>query len=1296
MESTREIIMAENVVNNYLNPDGTINTATLDFSSEVETPTSEAPRIQTDVGEFIDVSKVEFPEVKDASTIVEIGTGLSSSLFKTWNESAKLLNDMAPEWIQSDEPTPFTDWVLEQFDIETQTEKVSQNVGQVVLGLLLTRNLAAPAGAGTGFQVGSSMTRGAIIDAVSWGEDDDRIADVLADNGVQNAVIDFLESNPDDSKSMDTLKHVIEGAFIGGAAEATIIAIVKSYQGLRALFNSSGKTHEDLLTTLEQAKQNGGIQPANVTKLFKGVGKEVDVKPFATVTPGKGARGEGFYLTTEKEKAKGYGENIIEVDLDTTVINIATKEDMTPTLISDFKVWAGIEEDIKISEKVPFKSMENALRLSQGSAKAGEKTLSDFLSTKGFGGLSEANDFVVYNGKDLDKIDPAIGKSPERTLNFNRTMIDKDSAKHIDSMITDNPTLRADLELDTVSVQQTMTKAKPIFEKLESPKDKVKYMETIFNNRRGMPTENTVGRLIVHEAWAKLGTNINDLDLVFAKTDDELVKNIDLLVLKTFAKESDAAYAEYITSLWKGTVTATGRGFQSLSMNIPGAGKFDMQTFSRFEDELAVNPIKASEFKRQLSEAMTDEQKIQLIREAKKIHHIQKQAYHKGAAKRVLDTYDSKAVKSLNVAFEVMYAGMLSNPWTHVFNMAGGTFTTLNRYLEHTTAAGVGRVLGTTDRIKANELLALRYGFFKAWGDTGMNAYSALKHYKGGTAEIEDAFEIGLLARESKVESEATRAVSSEYLLQSGKLYDDTGKLIKEVPPSHTVDTIGAVNRGVLHLLSLEDDLFKRINYNSYIGYKAVHNANQKGLLGKEFETFVTEFQKAHELYAAFQSGHVIKSVENKKLIEKYVLPNKAKYYLEGIEEARYATFTNELGETGKKLNEIRGGFAGGVLKIPFPFGRTPTNIVKYIGQRTPVLNALSSTNQKMWAEGGRARDLVIARTGLGLGFISLGWNMGANHIFVGNAPEGQRATLNEAGFKEGSINIHGKSYPVDRADPVIAFMMMGADMQLYWTDMERRGKLNIEGFQEEYKQVMSALVLSISKNSLSDLWFSGANDIFKLVQYGNKDNIAELVAEYSKNRLAQFIPFGGFTGWWNTNPEATEAKTLVEKFQKKWSPHLLRPALDSYGKTQPKEHLLGLEIGTENLSPIRKEMLRLGSSINKIGDKIKFQSTTLELEDPLDVWKLQRIVGSVLDLEGQLNKRIQKADYKASPPGLDWTVPGTKKYMLNQIISQAHQEAKKIFIRENSDKLEELKKEYLKNVKSLGFGTQSLGELGQ
>src|SRR3546814_14986772 len=99
------------------------------------------------------------------------------------------------------------------------------------------------------------------------------------------------------------------------------------------------------------------------------------------------------------------------------------------------------------------------------------------------------------------------------------------------------------------------------------------------------------------------------------------------------------------------------------------------------------------------------------------------------------------------------------------------------------------------------------------------------------------------------------------------------------------------------------------------------------------------------------------------------------------LDYARYVTFQRPLGPVASKLSAMT--TAAPSLKLILPFVRTPTNLIKFAGERSPFAPMMESW-RKDFAAGGARRDLALARVMVGSGLGSAIAELAAQGVIHG------------------------------------------------------------------------------------------------------------------------------------------------------------------------------------------------------------------------------------------------------------------------------------------------------------------------
>lgn len=578
-----------------------------------------------------------------------------------------------------------------------------------------------------------------------------------------------------------------------------------------------------------------------------------------------------------------------------------------------------------------------------------------------------------------------------------------------------------------------------------------------------------------------------------------------------------------------------------------------------------------------------------------------------------------------DMILEIWINGLLSNPTTHVVNSGSNALVAITSIPERFAAATVSTIARTQDGVKYGEVVAQMWGLIHGVRDGWNLSAKALK-----TGEPTDP--------SMKYEARKYNAVSSEninknFLPQSMQMSPD-GHIAK------SVDLFGDwFVRLPTKFLGAEDEFFKTVNYRMELNALAYRTAKNEGLDGADFAARV------------------------KDLIEN---PTE-EIHLGANDFARQNTFTNELGEQGKvvqnAINQIP------AAKIIAPFVRTPTNIVKYVFNRLPPTPFTKTMNADIMA-GGVRRDVALARVGLGSLTMGVITSFAMDGTLTGagpNNPDARRALM-LTGWQPYSIYKNGKYYSYKRTDPIGMFLGMAADV----TDVLRYGD------QKQGTDVALAATMALAKNLQDKTYMQGVAAAVQAME--DPDRYLE---GWLKRTAVSFMPYTSLMGQVEKTKDPTlrVANTLLEKVQARvpgWSEDL-----------PPRRNLWGEPIvlngawGWEMVSPIytsldvndevANEIVAQEVPIRKPVTKVSAGNDAVELT-PEESDRLAVITGKEIKWDGYnlhdfLAWQMKQPSYLNETDGPD----GGKALIIRGIIAEF-----------KADALDQLKDEYPDLVKRI------------
>lgn len=249
----------------------------------------------------------------------------------------------------------------------------------------------------------------------------------------------------------------------------------------------------------------------------------------------------------------------------------------------------------------------------------------------------------------------------------------------------------------------------------------------------------------------------------------------------------------------------------------------------------------------------------------------------------------------------------------------------------------------------------------------------------------------------------------------------------------------GEVLRLPSRLLTAEDELFKAMARKMEIAGLAMRKAQAEGLKGD------ARRQRVAELNAN----------PTPEMLE------------QAADYGRYVTFQRPLGSVGNTgVAFLQKAWP---LKLFVPFVRTPTNLLKFAAERSPVAPALWAWSRDFKA-GGAKRDLAIARWMVGSAAMMMAIDAAQKGLITGGGPSDQKARdlLIADGWQPYSAKIGNRYVSYGRLDPFSTTVGMAAD----YVDL---GQYMTEAEQEK----RAATLMNAALQNLSNkTWLQGMSNL--------------------------------------------------------------------------------------------------------------------------------------------------------------------------------------------------------------------------
>ena len=389
------------------------------------------------------------------------------------------------------------------------------------------------------------------------------------------------------------------------------------------------------------------------------------------------------------------------------------------------------------------------------------------------------------------------------------------------------------------------------------------------------------------------------------------------------------------------------------------------------------------------------------------------------------------AAKSKDMVVEAWINGLLSGPQTHAVNVLSNTLTQMFAIPEHYLAAGFGKLRGDGDKVLFRDVNARAFGMVEGMKDGLFAAGRAFR-----TEEASDFL--------NKIDVNNPQAIPS-VTFRKGKAGKSVSILGNEValPLTGEIKIGGKQIRIPGRMLLAGDEFFKTIAYRAKVNELAMRQAIKEGGTREQIAARIQELKTNP--------------------------PKDIK--LAAVDEGQYLTFTNQLGDTGQSL--VRAANKHIVLKFFTPFIRTPTNIVKFAGHRTPAAPLMPSFRKEIKA-GGSRRDVALARMTMGSAVMATTAYLAAQGLVTGGGPS-PASGLRGAWLQQNqpySIKVGDRWVAYNRVEPLGILLGLSADFT----------EISGEVGEKEAGEIGAALVMSVARNITSKTFLEGLSGLVEAV----------------------------------------------------------------------------------------------------------------------------------------------------------------------------------------------------------------------
>lgn len=526
--------------------------------------------------------------------------------------------------------------------------------------------------------------------------------------------------------------------------------------------------------------------------------------------------------------------------------------------------------------------------------------------------------------------------------------------------------------------------------------------------------------------------------------------------------------------------------------------------------------------------------------------------------------------------------GQLWNPKTHIRNLSSNLLVAFQQAYERGAAAQIGRLLGTPadEAVIPGEAIAYLYGQVSSLKDAFRLA---------GRAIVDDQT-IGVLG---KVDVPLSAISSSSVSRELGHSAAEAAAFAKE-PMGRAIDFIGTATRMPGRMLGAEDQFFKTIAFSAEIRAQALRKAAQEGLSGRALADRVAD-----------------------------LVANPPEWLRQtAVDHALYATFNNEPGRIAQALLQARN-YDGHVnpLFLAVPYIRTPSNILRYMANRTP----LAALSRHWWddiASGGARRDLALARMATGTAVMAAALDYASSGIVTGAGPSSaaEKEALRGTGWQPYSIKIGGKYYSYQGIEPFSTILAFAAGI----AETVKASDLAPEDF-DAFEELIGQAMGIVATNVVDKSYFQGLASAVKAIEDAGRGQEGAFAAFFTR-QVAGLVPLASVGRMVNdlSDPTRREPANMWEGIMSQIP--LMRdrliPARSVWGEPVKPQEVYGAAydamspfyVSRETNSAVDNELVKHNSGVQRIPWKTSFAGAQVNFRDfPQVLDEYRRLAGNEL-----------------------------------------------------------------------------------
>ena len=593
--------------------------------------------------------------------------------------------------------------------------------------------------------------------------------------------------------------------------------------------------------------------------------------------------------------------------------------------------------------------------------------------------------------------------------------------------------------------------------------------------------------------------------------------------------------------------------------------------------------------------------------------------------------------KTTAILSELWINGLLGAPTTHIVNTTSNAIIAIDTLMTH---------------LALSENMA----------DAGYHVLGFFRGILEAPSAFGKAFAKGASNLDRVQKYEIPDAITAEYLN------------IQNPMGAKLVNAIGNFIRLPSRFLGAEDDFFKMISYRMKLQSEAFRAAKQEGLIGRAAADRAEQMMNDVDFWVKVKNtppGEVDNDIiDHLATFNQMYSEQLESLYDTAIGTARTSTFSQPGGARMQSAQSFL--YTNPEARFIVPFLRTPVNLLKYFGNRIPVLNALGNDsyrnvltkwirNKPLTSEELNTVKELTVHSLIGSAFLYSFFTLAQEGKITGMSPTGKDYTQKQEGWRPYSARVVKDDgtieyIPMNRMDPIAMFLGVAADAHVVMTTEDK--------LTTKTDELISAALTSFINNMVDKSYLQGLTTISDAIGSGEQTKVDSWIRSFGSS----FVPNYLASMTREMDPIAREVSSVQDAIKAKipGMSETLPAKIDYRGREMPSRSGWNpFEAGIENTNdPLTRAVRESGVNFEKLPKALP--GSNIELSPEQYEFLSRRVGENFNNIASSVVNSSSWQGYTKNKNGFE----GSRTVVLKDIMSKA----KKIGTYEMLDKYPDLR----------------------